>query len=533
MTADRYWIVAVGVIGLFWPVPAAWAQPAAAEPAGAAVPGQGDDLPQEPTEAEPVRTEPDEVSTDLGLGPVPRHESDAVHDAAAAQPTPLEASPRPAFEPSASAEPDSPPPFAPLRPHARSRDATAALFPSASVFSRFEARDGYDRLGVSRGRWLEGEWVAYRARFGLRTAPQPLGEQSRAILQFTPQASGIWGELPSTVSDAQLGLHEGYLRLKNPWLQLDLGRFVMDYGDALVIGSLGWHQTGRSFDGARARFLPGDAGLWIDAFVTQQAEGLTRGDDSERRIENFGHGDEYLVGAYVGLGPALGSRIQLDLYSLAQIWPRTNGVPLDETDPRTTYVTYSTAVQSTTGLRIKQRLGPLDYRAEGGVQTGHRPALGGKQSVRAFQADIELGLNLLEDRFRLAVEGLYASGDDPTTPLEAEGWDQLYPTAHKWLGLSDIIGPRTNVYGPVGHLGIRLLEPLRLEWHAHAFYRPQRADAADAYAGTEIDTVVRYGLGSGLELRGLWAYFAASEDHFAEDGTANYGELELHYCFGP
>jgi hypothetical protein len=508
------------------------AQPAATEPAEAGSPDADGELRGASADAEPPPAPSEDVSSDLGLGPAPQYEPEPVHDAAAAAPAPLEAPAPPALEPSAPAHHASPP-----DPDSwdgePSRELAPPLYPSASFFTRFEARDGYDRLGVSRDRRLEGEWVAYRARFGLRTAPMPLGEESLAILQFTPQASGVWGELPSTVSDAQLGLHEGYLRLKNPWLELDLGRFVMNYGDALVIGSLDWHETGRSFDGARARFLPGDSGLWIDLLVTQQAEGLTRGEPSERRIENVGHGDEYLMGAYVGLGPGLGGEIELDLYSLAQLWPRTTGVPLDDTDPRTTYVTYSTAVQSTNGLRIKQRVGLLDYRAEGGVQVGHRPSLGGKQTVRAFQADLELGVNLLRDRFRLAVEGLYATGDDPATLLDAEGWDQLYPTAHKWLGLSDIIGPRTNVYGPVGHLQIQLFDDLQLEWQGHVFYRPQRADDADAYAGTEIDTVVRYGLGQGLELRGLWAHYAASGDHYAEEGTANYGELQLGYRFGP
>ncbi len=532
MRATPSWILAATVAGLIGPVAPVWAQPADPPPAEPAPPEAGSEVPDAPVDGEPPPAPPDEVSSDLGLGPAARHEPDPVVDAAMVPPAPLDAPVPRAPESSAPTAPESVPDVA-SRYRERSLDVTPALYPSASFFTRFEARDGYDRLGVSRDRWLEGEWVAYRARFGLRTAPLPLGEDSLAILQFTPQASGLWGELPSTVSDAQLGLHEGYLRLKNPWLELDLGRFVMNYGDALVIGSLDWNQTGRSFDGARARFLPGDSGLWIDLFVTQQAEGLTRGEASDRRIENVGHGDEYLMGAYVGLGPGLGGELELDLYSLAQLWPRTTGVPLDETDPRTTYVTYSTAVQSTSGLRIKQRVGPLDYRAEGGVQVGHRPALAGKQSVRALQADFELGVSLLNDRFRLAVEGLYASGDDRTTLLDAEGWDQLYPTAHKWLGFSDIIGPRTNVYGPVGYLQVQLFERLRLEWQGHVFYRPRPAAGADAYAGTEIDTVARYGLGRGLELRALWAHFTASGDHFAEEGTANYGELELGYRFGP
>ena len=89
------------------------------------------------------------------------------------------------------------------------------------------------------------------------------------------------------------------------------------------------------------------------------------------------------------------------------------------------------------------------------------------------------------------------------------------------------------MYGPVGHLSVRLLEQLRLEWQGHVFYRPRHGDDARAYAGTELDTVAHYALGEGLELGALWAYFSANGDHFDQEGTANYGEVELRFRFGP
>jgi hypothetical protein len=103
-------------------------------------------------------------------------------------------------------------------------------------------------------------------------------------------------------------------------------------------------------------------------------------------------------------------------------------------------------VALTGGIRVKQRISAVDYRVEAGVQTGHRPRLGlERQTALAYQGDAEAGVNLLDDRLRFALEGLYATGDDPDTADRAEGWDQLYPTAHKFLGRADIIGPRTNV----------------------------------------------------------------------------------------
>ena len=431
---------------------------------------------------------------------------------------PAEAYPTATYE--APAEPVDPVVVRPLPPPEK---GPLGLLPSASFFTRFESRDGYDRLGVSRGRWLEGDWVVFRTRFGLATLPVNIGGGSSISLQFTPQASGVWGTLPNTVSDAAVGLHEGYLRLQSNLLRLDVGRFAMDYGDSLVIGRLDWDQTARSFDGARTRFTPGSTGLYIDAFFTQVEEGIGQS------IPEIGAGDGYFTGVYVGLGPALAQSFELDLYTLVQVWPFTRLVALDRDDPRLGVADQQTAAQATGGSRIKHRVGFFDYRAEAGLQVGHRPRPGTKLSAVAYQLDAEAGINVIEHKFRFALEGMYASGDNLDTD-QAEGWDQLYPTAHKWLGLSDIIGPRTNVYGGAAHARVKLADSLSLNWQGHVFLRPQHAGTYD-YAGSEIDTNLVYELGEGLRLRSLWAHFIADRHHYPGGRTANYLELELRYDY--
>ena len=86
---------------------------------------------------------------------------------------------------------------------------------TGSFFNRYEMRSNYDKQGVSRGRFLEGDAVFYRARFGIGTGLIDVGKGLKVGLQFTPQTSGVFGALgPNTVVDATLGLHEGYTRVQ-------------------------------------------------------------------------------------------------------------------------------------------------------------------------------------------------------------------------------------------------------------------------------------------------------------------------------
>ena len=392
---------------------------------------------------------------------------------------------------------------------------------TGSFFVRYEERDGYDRLGVSGGRFLEGDAVAYRARLGLATAPIDIDHGNSVVLAFTPQASGFWGQLPSTVADTNVGLHEGFLRLQTPSFHLDVGRFVMNYGDSLIIGSLDWHQTARSFDGARVHVPVTESGAYLDVFGTQLGEGRGGPDTGSAA------GDTYFTGAYLGIGPVFDDDMAFDLYALANIWPRTEDQPVDPNDASLGTANQDTALQATLGLRVNNQVEPLDYRFEGALQAGSRPRLLENPSVLAGHADLELGLTPI-DQLRLALEGLYASGDNPDTD-DAEGYDQLFPTTHKFLGWMDIFGARTNIYGGAFSVGVKPIAPLTLQAIGHVYARTRTRGDVGSYDGAEIDTQAAYQVGRGLKLRGMFAVFVPSEDHYADDAAAHYTELELRY----
>jgi len=145
------------------------------------------------------------------------------------------------------------------------------LIPTGSFFSRYELREGQRKITVPSPRVGEMDAIAYRARFGLATTPVEVADCLKAQIQFTPQASGFWQA--GGLNDAELGLHEGFVRLLSCHVRFDIGRMELAYGDHLVIGNVGWHQTGRSFDGMRLRIGTDPKSMWVDLLATAMAEG--------------------------------------------------------------------------------------------------------------------------------------------------------------------------------------------------------------------------------------------------------------------
>ena len=100
---------------------------------------------------------------------------------------------------------------------------------------------------------------------------------------------------------------------------VDTGRFEMNYGVAATIGNLGWHQTGRSFQGIRFRKELGK-GSFVDTFLTQQQDGAWR------PAPRFAAGDVYFGGVYAGSGGMVEGMKFLDTYALVRGWAPTAAV---------------------------------------------------------------------------------------------------------------------------------------------------------------------------------------------------------------
>lgn len=421
---------------------------------------------------------------------------------------------------------------------------------TGSFFTRYEGRENYDQFTV-QPRFTESDLTVYRARIGLATTPIDVGAGEQVVLQFTPQTAGVIGALSGTVVDAALGLHEGYLRIQGASHKFDAGRFEMNYGDALVIGNLDWNETGRSFDGLRMRLTPSVEKTFIDVFVTQAdpQPTPTAAEGGRTLISPLGAGDAYFAGVYSSLGGFIDPAMELEPYLLALVKPGTDNisVPNAMMGMPPTIVNRAPSTLFTLGTRFKHKIDVVDVRAEGGLQFGGN---GGQapvgmdipdgQSVFAFQIDAEAGVSLMENKLRVGLEGLYASGNDPSSADKHEGWNQLFPTAHKFMGLMDIIGARTNIASGVLHLSAQPTADIKVLVDAHMFSRPQdTANMADnsGYAGTILNAGLVYALGTGLNVRGLYGLFLPSDNNNATANIAadvnldpaHYVEVELRY----
>jgi len=446
----------------------------------------------------------------------------------------------PAVAPSAAAAPAGSPAAA-SAPNAEKPASLAPFTFGTSTWSRFEVREGYDRLNVSppaiqnpaRNRFSEGDLVAFRARIAMTSQSLPLGAGLEGQIQISPQASGTWGTSGQggTVGEANLGIYEGYFTLAGGASRLQVGRFAMDYGDAIVIGSLGWNQAGQAFDGARLRQGMGRGN--VDLFVTQVASGFGMSTDP------FLAGDGYFWGAYASLGGFVRSGFDLDVYFLglsaasAETYAGVDSMTGDAFSYQRDGATLFTL-----GVRHLQKLGIFDYRLEAGAQAGESATsstdatdvVAEARTTRAFQVDGEVGLSPVP-QLRLSLGANYASGDDPSTP-ENEGYNHLYPTGHKWLGWTDVIGARTNVTSGFFKVTAGLSSGLSAELDLHLFVRPElgglgeAAAASSQLAGGEVNAQLLQKLGKFASVRGMYGIFIPNRDHYGTPDPAHYFELQ-------
>ena len=392
------------------------------------------------------------------------------------------------------------------------------LRPLASMFTRLEVREGYADLGAANPGCFpganDGDCLRFRASLGLQVGDIHVSDDIVAAVRFLPQVAGYWSFGGSGgVVHPDVGLYEGNLVLTiDRIVRVDVGRIVLNYGDQMVIGSLRWHPAGRSFDGARVRIQPEADGYWVDMFWTMLAEG---GPGS------FGDGDGYFYGAYAALGPLLSERVAFDVYGLAQ---QTN----DSVDP-VTGGQIDWSLRAHLGSRFTTRVDLVDLRAEAGLQVGRAGQLApiDPTTIIAGHIDGEVGFNFADDMFRVGAHGFFASGDDPSTS-ENEGYSQLFPTAHAFLGWSDVMGGRTNVAGGALHFLLKPIANLKISLDTFVFARPQAA--GDGFTGGEGDLQVLWLPGAGLRVRGMYALFVPSAGFWgAGSDPVHYLEVELGY----
>jgi Alginate export len=232
------------------------------------------------------------------------------------------------------------------------------------------------------------------------------------------------------------------------------GRQELTFGHQRLVGVSDYTNVRRTFDGARSIVRAGDWTInpfWAQHVVVRQYQPNTSTDD------------EQLFGIY-STAPAHLLPMNLDLYYL--------GV-----DNKTAAFNGTSGREKryTLGLRMWGKIGEtgFDFETEGAGQFGK---VGGSDvGAGMFTAVLGYTLPVKEWSPRVYFEFDYASGDKKPGG-NVSTFNQLYPSAHGFLGYIDYVG-RQNIISPNAGVEVTPVRDLKLSLQQYFFWRASDRDA--------------------------------------------------------
>jgi hypothetical protein len=262
------------------------------------------------------------------------------------------------------------------------------------------------------------------------------------------------------------------------------GRQELLFGAQRLVGVSDFTNVRRTFDGGQGIIRIGDwtiSPFWAELVVVDQYK------------FNKSTPDNRLFGIY-STGPLRFLPVNLDLYWLGA---DNAGVTINGTSGR--------EFRQTLGARTWGKIGRtgLDFEVEAAGQFGTV----GRRDIAAGMFTSVLGYSLPVPSLspRVYLEFDYASGDG--RPGGNVGtFNQLYPTAHSYLGYIDYVG-RQNIISPSAGVTLSPVRDLTLSLQQYFFWRASDHDAlynksgvvfrpgtgtTASYVGAEIDLLATY-----------------------------------------
>jgi len=352
---------------------------------------------------------------------------------------------------------------------------------SAQVRPRFQMVDKDFNSGLGPNNFTE-----LRTRLGLKFSPV---ENVTGFVQL--QDSRVYGTEPNTLSSIDnIDLHQAYFRIDKLFslpLNLKVGRFEMVYGPQRLIGAVGWHNVGRSFDGAILQ-LNGN-NVDVDFFAVQTNEN-SKPEDSL---------DLGLVGAYGNIKVSKNYKIQ--------------PFAIGELQSLGGFKRY------TVGLYINGNVGNFSHEVEGAYQLGTMTA---NVDIAAFMFAFNVKYKF-NAPIKPAIGGGidYLSGDDGKDAQKFKVFNTLYATNHKFYGFMDyFLNIPSHTYG-LGLMDIHAkaeFTPLKKFKTAFAFHLfkanadftlPDESTSLDF--GSEIDFTFIYNYNKAVKFQGGFSLFSPGE----------------------
>ena len=332
------------------------------------------------------------------------------------------------------------------------------------------------------------EFTSMRVRAALSAA---LEDGLTVFIQV--QDVRLWGSEGSTLGDFSadnFDLHQGYLRYEGQeleWLTATLGRMETAFGGQRLVGTVGWTQQGRSFDGIRLDAAGDRASVALVAYTLQDATSAAHDSDAE------------LYGAYGtlrGVGPGA-----LDAYLL---WDRGEGVA--ETSQKTLGARYAFT-------------GSVTGRFEGSLQTGSRSGT----AVSAYMLGARLGTDFGGGPITGTLWYDYLSGDSDPDDNEAGAFSTLYATNHKFYGFADLF---LDIPTHTGQRGLQDMA-VKLVWapnattslgvDLHSFSAAEQGSLSTSHFANEVDVTLSHRYTPHLGAT-VGASFVFEDDALAEIG---------------
>ena len=327
-----------------------------------------------------------------------------------------------------------------------------------------ERVEGFDSLGFTPDR--DDTYSLSRFRVNATVTPSPsLSFQAQvqdarvADKEVGPTTAPFRGPFDLRIGFADLGSAKSHVAAR-------VGRQELAFGEQRLLGHLAWVNTGRSWDAAR--LILRSSAFQVDVFGASLVRSLPN------EFDKSGNGNR-LFGAY-GSAPKL--------------------VPLATVEPfvffrrdvnlRSELGSTGALHQTTTGVRIAGKLpARLDYNSDLAMQRGSLAA----DSVAAWAGHWLLRESLPgKANVKLISEYNHATGDRNPADGIRQTFDQLYPTGHDKLGLSDQVGWR-NIHHIREGFEFTPFKATPLSVNYHSWWLANKADSLYAANGTPIARV--------------------------------------------
>ena len=285
-------------------------------------------------------------------------------------------------------------------------------------------------------------------------------------------------------------LQEGYVQLRNLGdinslltnVQFRAGRWQQGYGNHRQIGTLGWANQSRSYDGAKVMYKKDN--LWVDVFAWQIKENVTGGVDgggilgagSLGGVRAAGLRDSVLYGLYSQYkfgGFLKGNLIEPFMIAKAESTDENRAGITARPSKETRYsFGFRAAGKNIAGL------GGFDYTVEpvwqrGTTQAGFPGSTGlspKSNSINAFAIHAEAGYTFKNVPWtpRIGYAYSFASGDDSFGAGSAKTFKQISPTQHAHNGYMDITSWQ-NIKDHQIHFNMKPTKKLVIDVKAHFF----------------------------------------------------------------